>query len=56
MEDIVKRSQVRKINDGAEKDGFLQYIYILDIEKEVNIKEGINNGKRNKEGLIPFIA
>lgn len=41
-------------------------MYTLDIEKEVkNIKEGIKNGKRNKEGnheninfliLIPFIA
>lgn len=49
MEDVVRRSQVRKIINDTEKDGFQKYIYILDIEKEVkNIKEDIKNGKRNK--------
>lgn len=66
MEDVVRRSRVRKIINGAEKDGFQQYMYTLDIETEVkNIKEGIKSGKRNKEGnheninfliLISFVA
>lgn len=48
MEDVVRRSQVRKIINGVEKDGFQQYMYILNIEKEVrNVKEGIKNDKRN---------